>query len=119
MKTEQIKVEFSGQWCGASSVYYGLKDIESGLIETVSFAIADHPMKYTQNKLHSIVTIGRAMVRGVLCWRFCGEGNKPDGASSYAVCASWNDQDLGLASAVVASYLTQLAKENDAWIFRQ
>lgn len=110
--------KYSRERCGASSVYYALKDVLEGVEAIATFEIRDHQQKFTQEKLHATFSVGRAEVRGVMCWRWCGENNNPDGAGSHAVLASWDEQDLGLACAVVACFLGKEAQEHGAWIFK-
>jgi hypothetical protein len=112
-------IKFENGWSGIDSIYQGLKDILDGKQETVTFIIADHPIKHTQEKVHKTYTIGRCLIDDVLCWRWCGERGLPDSAGSHAVCASWNEQDLALAVGVVAYTLARDCQEFDAWIFRQ
>ena len=116
MQTETkqgITRKYDNGWCGAGAIYQGLRAVQDGEQATVTFVVADH---HTEgDKVYHRATIGRAKVEGVLCWRWCGEGGKPDANGSHAVCASWSEQDLALACAVVACALVKY----DGWVYRQ
>lgn len=123
METKPLKRQFNREDCGSSSVFYALKDIAEGKIKTAKFFIADHPITHVF-EVYEAVTVGRAEIEGVMCWRFCGERDEAYSVGSHALCASWDDQDLALACANLSGYLHTLCAKYKSeigtpWIFRQ
>lgn len=105
--------QFHRRFIGYTGIVYGLHDVlypdPGDEDHTVTFAVIDHP-RYG-NVIHLTVTIGRCNIHGVMTWRWCGEGDKPDGAGSHALCATYEDQDLALAAAKVAGALSRYLDE--------
>lgn len=99
--------------CGPDSIVAGLQSILDGENETVTWVASQHPRE--GNEVYATITIGRAVIDGVLTWRYCGEGRKPDSAGSHALCASGDSQDLALAAARLACLLGSIG----TCIFRQ
>jgi hypothetical protein len=108
-------------WFGSHGIFQGLRAVEKGEQETVTFAVAPHPATCEDSDAGAIfVTIGRATVEGVLSWRFGGgdDGRDPAGFNSHALIASWDEQDLAHAAAGLALNLQRKAKTGWA-IYRQ
>lgn len=121
--TEQVPVHrsYNNGWFGAHGIYQGLRAVEIGAQRVVTFAVAPHPAtSHDGDESALFVTIGRAEIDGVLCWRFCGgdDGRDPDGHSSHSLVASWEEQALAFAVAGLAIYLQRKCKAGWA-IYRQ
>ncbi|WP_298800040.1 hypothetical protein [uncultured Devosia sp.] len=119
--SQPIHRSYARGWFGSHGIFHGLKAVESGEQAIVTFAIAPHPCTSDAPDSGSIfVTVGRSVVEGVLSWRFGGgdDGRDPDGHSSHALVASWEEQDLALAVAGLALYLQRKCPTGWA-IYRQ
>ena len=108
-------------WFGSHGIFEGLRAVEKGEQQTVTFTAAPHPATSDDADDKAVfVTIGRAEVEGVLSWRICGgdDGRDPDGHKSHALCASWEEQDLALACAKLAMHMQMRCRT--CWaIYRQ
>jgi len=106
-----IRRIFDHTFCGSDSYLHGLRAIEEGRADSCTWAIALHPND--GDKVFDVVTIARAEVEGVLCWRI------GIGAGSYALRASGESQDLTSAAIELADRLSYQCGKHGGWAFRQ
>ena len=94
---------YNAGWHGPSGVVEGLRDVSRNQEKTVTFLVAEHHSQ--GDRIYVRHLIGVASINGELRWRWCGEGDRPDGASSSTIC----DFDPENLEMVVASVMINLA----------
>lgn len=71
-------------WCGAEGLIEGLREVlDAKGAKTTTWVVADFHTE--SDAVHSVVSIGFAMVDGEPQLRYCGEKGAPTGAGSYSL----------------------------------
>lgn len=107
---------YNHEWCGPSGVVEGLRQVHYDW-KPVTFIVADHHTKGDQ--VYHRAVVAAAVIDDEVRWRWCGEGDTPDGAGSSTIC-DFEPEDFELAIATVMMNLATIqGRHPDSHIFRE